>query len=113
MLDQVAAAQASMTAIEGHLSDFMRRDARSQRLQHASGVGRITKRGDVYLRTLLIHGARPTLVAAKAARTKGPALDRTQQWALHLADRLGLNKAAVALGLFNNRIRSRLRAIYP
>ena len=60
-------------------------------------LGRITKRGDVYLRTLLIHGARSALVAAHIARKRGQPLDRTQQWALALAERKGHNKAAVAL----------------
>ena len=60
-------------------------------------LGRITKRGDVYLRILLIHGARANLRSAKLARAKGADLDRTQQWALALAERLGHNKAAVAL----------------
>ena len=60
-------------------------------------LGRITKRGDVYLRTLLIHGARSALVAAHTARKRGQPLDRTQQWALALAERKGHNTAAVAL----------------
>ena len=60
-------------------------------------LGRITKRGDVYLRTLLIHGARSALVVAATARKRGQPLDRTQQWALALAERKGHNKAAVAL----------------
>lgn len=60
-------------------------------------LGRITKRGDVYLRTLLIHGARSALVAAKVAHKKGQPLDRTQRWAFDLAERVGHNKAAVAL----------------
>ena len=60
-------------------------------------VMRITKRGDVYLRTLLIHGARSALVAAHTARKRGQPLDRTQHWALALAERKGHNKAAVAL----------------
>lgn len=60
-------------------------------------LGRITKRGDTYLRTLLIHGARSALVAAHTARKRGHVLDRTQQWALALAERKGHNKAAVAL----------------
>ena len=151
LLDQVAHAHAAMTAIEAHLSDFVKRDTRSQRLQQAGGIGlitatamsasigdlerfpsgrhfasalgltprehssgnrrqlgRITKRGDVYLRTLLIHGARSMLVVAKAARKKDIPLDRTQQWALDLADRLGHNKAAVALA---NKTARRLWAI--
>ena len=69
--------------------------------EHSSGgtrrLGRITKRGDTYLRTLLIHGARSALVAAHTARKRGQPLDRTQQWALALAERKGHNKAAVAL----------------
>lgn len=69
--------------------------------EHSSGntrrLGRITKRGDVYLRTLLIHGARSALLTAHVRQKKGLPLDRTQQWALDLAARKGHNKAAVAL----------------
>jgi transposase len=56
-------------------------------------LGRISKRGDVYLRMLLIHGARSVLLAAK--RAKQP--DRLRAWALHLQATRGHNKAAVAL----------------
>lgn len=69
--------------------------------EHSSGntrrLGRMTKRGDSYLRTLLIHGARSALLAAKLAQKQGKPLDRTQEWALALAERAGHNKAAVAL----------------
>lgn len=69
--------------------------------EHSSGdqrrLGRITKRGDAYLRTLLIHGARAVLSSARTARKRGDPLDRTRSWALELADRIGHNKAAVAL----------------
>ena len=69
--------------------------------EHSSGssrrLGRVTKRGDVYLRMLLIHGARAVLRSAKLARKKGQALDRTRAWALGLSERVGHNKAAVAL----------------
>jgi len=54
-------------------------------------LGRISKRGDVYLRTLLIHGARSTLGHARRAKTH----DRLRAWALHA--RGGHNKAVVAL----------------
>ncbi len=47
----------------------------------------ISKRGDAYLRTLLIHGARSALTNAKAP----------PQWQLRLASRHPLNVAAVAL----------------
>jgi transposase len=60
-------------------------------------LGRITKRGDVYLRTLLIHGARSALAAAHTAKKRGNPLDRTHRWALDLAERKGHNKAVVAL----------------
>jgi transposase len=65
--------------------------------EHSSGLkrrlGRISKCGDVYLRWLLIHGARSALFAAK--RAKQP--DRLQTWALQVERHRGQNKAAVAL----------------
>ena len=61
-------------------------------------LGRITKRGDVYLRTLLIHGARAVPARAKQLNRIDPTrLSRLQQWALPLQQRIGHNKAAVAL----------------
>ena len=69
--------------------------------EHSSGhvrrLGRVTKRGDVYLRMLLIHGARAVLRSAKVAAKKQQPLDRTRAWALALCARVGHNKAAVAL----------------
>jgi transposase len=56
-------------------------------------LGSITKRGDPYLRTLLIHGARSVLLAA--SRVKRP--DRLQAWALSVLHRRGHNRVAVAL----------------
>jgi transposase len=65
--------------------------------EHSSGstrrLGRISKRGDVYLRMLLIHGARSVLLAAKRAQQP----DRLRAWALHIQTTRGHNKAAVAL----------------
>lgn len=150
LLDQVAAAEQAMAAIETELEAFLARDLRSQRLQRACGVGvitatafsasvgdfdrfpsgrhlasslglaprehssgrhrrlgRISKRGDVYLRTMLIHGARSSLNAARAARNRGQPVDRLRNWALDLADRVGHNKAAVALA---NKLARRLWA---
>jgi transposase len=60
-------------------------------------LGKISKQGDPYLRTLLIHGARAVLNAARAARTRGKPLDRLRAWALQIHERSGHNKAAVAL----------------
>jgi transposase len=55
-------------------------------------LGAISKRGDVYLRMLLIHGARSVLNAAKR-RTP----DRLRAWALGRELARGHNKAATAL----------------
>src|SRR5258705_2471828 len=61
-------------------------------------LGRISKRGDGYLRCLLTHGARAVLLAAqRTARTTPQRLTRLQQWAVTLAARPGHNKAAIAL----------------
>jgi transposase len=68
--------------------------------QRASGhrcwLGRISKRGDVYLRTLLIHGARSVITNA-TRHPRGHPRPALQQWALTLAARCGVNKAATAL----------------
>jgi transposase len=64
--------------------------------EYSSGLkrnlGRISKRGDGYLRTLLIHGARSVLVHA---RNQQP--DRLREWANALAKTHVHNKAAVAV----------------
>lgn len=60
-------------------------------------LGRMSKRGDVYVRTLLIQGARSVLAAARRKHKSGKPLDALRQWALNLADRRGFNKAAVGL----------------
>jgi len=58
---------------------------------------RITRRGDDYLRTLLIHGARSTLVRAQgAAKHKPEKMTKLQCWAVSLAKRIGHNRAVVA-----------------
>ena len=60
--------------------------------------GQISKRGDVYLRTLLTHGARSVLTQAQTrARVGRVALTPLQRWAVGLAARRGFNKATVAL----------------
>jgi transposase len=58
-------------------------------------LGAISKRGDTYLRMLLIHGARSVLSHAKLKTAAPP--DRLRTWALQLERRRGSNKAAVAL----------------
>lgn len=80
--------------------------------EHSSGrnrkLGAITKRGDPYLRTLLIHGARSVLLSATLRHKRGQPLDRFHAWALVLAERRGHNKAAVALA---NKLARRLWAM--
>lgn len=61
-------------------------------------LGGITKRGDGYLRKLLVHGARAAVLAAK---NKGDARSR---WINALVERRGHNKAVVALANKNARI---------
>jgi transposase len=69
--------------------------------QHSSGgrarLGRLTKVGDRYLRTLLIHGARAVL------RHLGNKQDAQSQWLRGLLQRRGFNKACVALAHRNAR----------
>ena len=70
--------------------------------QRSSGgknnLGGITKRGDTYLRTLLIQGAKSAVMTAH----RRP--DRISQWAVALRERSGWQKAVVALANKNARI---------
>lgn len=70
--------------------------------QHSSGDKQvllgISKRGNAYLRTLLIHGARSVI---KCCHDKSDPLSR---WLQALVERRGFNKAAVALANKNARI---------
>ena len=68
-------------------------------------LGRLTKRGDAYLRTLFIHGARAVLQAARVKQRRGQPLDPLQAWALSVQQRQGHNKAACALA---NKLARRL-----
>ena len=70
--------------------------------QNASGgeasLGRITKRGDNYLRTLLIQGAKSAVMSA------GKRDDSTSKWLQQLTARVGWQKACVAMANKNARI---------
>ena len=70
--------------------------------QHSSGgktnLGRITKRGDTYLRSLLIQGAKSAVMTAHKRS------DPISRWAAALRDRAGWQKAVVALANKNARI---------
>ena len=70
--------------------------------QHSSGgkerLGHISKRGDTYLRTLLIHGARSVIKHCEGKE------DRRSQWVKQLSKRRNRNIATVALANKNARI---------
>jgi transposase len=80
--------------------------------EHSSGqqrrLGRMTKRGDAYLRTLFIHGARAVLQGARLKLKCGQPLDPLQTWAVGVQDKRGHNKAACALA---NKLARRLWAM--
>ncbi len=73
--------------------------------QYSSGgkeiLGRINKKGNTYLRTLLIHGSRAVLSKAKL---KSEIRDPRVKWGLELASRKGMNKAVVAYANKNARV---------
>lgn len=58
----------------------------------------ISKRGDIYIRTLLIHGGRSVV------RYAGTKKDGRSQWVNALKGRCGINKTAVAVANKNARI---------
>lgn len=70
--------------------------------QHSSGgkakLGRITKEGDNYLRTLLVLGARALLATAVGKS------DPVSSWALRLKERRGYGRALVAIAAKNARM---------
>lgn len=70
--------------------------------QHSSGgktqLGRITRRGDSYLRSLLVQGAKSAVLTAHKRQ------DPISRWALALRERSGWQIAAVALANKNARI---------
>jgi transposase len=76
-----------------HFASFIGLTPRESSTGLRRRLGAISKRGDSYLRMLLIHGARSVLCHAK----KADAHDRLRTWALDREQRRGHNKAAVAL----------------
>jgi transposase len=75
--------------------------------QYSSGgkarLGRITKAGDPYLRSLLVLGARSVL--ALAMRQDKPKQDPVSRWARSLAERRGYWRAIVAIAAIRMKIR--------
>ncbi|MEK7356030.1 MAG: IS110 family transposase [Bdellovibrionota bacterium] len=70
--------------------------------QYSSGgkprLGRISKRGDSYIRTLLIHGARSVILRNKTS------VEPRAKWISQLVERRGHNRATVALANKNARV---------
>jgi transposase len=60
-------------------------------------LGRISKKGNRYLRMLLTHGARSVLRASKVAENAGREVCGVRRWALDVQARGNHNKAACAL----------------
>jgi len=75
------------------LAAFLGLTPRKHSSGHTRRLGRITKRGNSYLRMMLIHGARSALRAGPTADVP----DDLRTWALGIAQRRGFNVAAVAL----------------
>ena len=61
-------------------------------------LGRISKRGEKYIRTSLIHGARAVIANCKNKT------DRTSLWVKDLVERRGFKRATVALAAKNARL---------
>lgn len=80
-----------------HLASYLGLTPRETSSGLKRRLGRISKRGNTYLRMLLAHGARSALLAAH--RVEEP--DPLQLWALRVELRGGHNKATIALA---NRI---------
>lgn len=57
----------------------------------------MSKQGDPYLRTMLIHCARSVILAARRKARNQEPLSRIDLWALNTEQRIGHNKAAVAV----------------
>jgi transposase len=76
-----------------HLASYLGLTPREYSSGLRQRLGRISKRGDAYLRMLLVHGARAVLSRARTASKP----DRLRTWALQLETRAHHNRATVAL----------------
>jgi len=76
-----------------HFASYLGLTPRESSSGYVRRLGAISKRGDSYIRMLLIHGARSALLAAKRREHPSP----LQTWALSIEQSRGHDKAAVAL----------------
>jgi transposase len=72
--------------------------------QHSTGgktrLFGITKRGDVYLRSLLVHGGRSVVSNIKRMKVK----NTRQEWIEKMLDKKGVNTTAIAIANHNVRV---------
>lgn len=80
-----------------HLASWLGLTPRERSSGTRRRLGRISKQGDVYLRMLLIHGARSALLVAQQRQRAEQPISYLQAWALTRAASTHANKAAVAL----------------
>lgn len=80
-----------------HFASWLGLTPREYSSGHVRRLGSISKRGDGYLRMLLVHGARAVLYSGAAAARAGRPLDALRTWGLRVRDQCGHNKAAVAV----------------
>jgi transposase len=80
-----------------HLASWVGLTPREYSSGNTRRIGAMSKRGDVYLRMLFIHGARSAMLVAGRLQREGKPLTRLQRWALDLKARTNHNKAAVGL----------------
>jgi transposase len=76
-----------------HLASFLGLTPREKSSGEKQRLGRISKKGDTYLRMMLIHGARSILGHMRRRNTYG----RLGEWALELCKRAHFNKVTAAL----------------
>lgn len=76
-----------------HFSSYLGLTPRERSSGNVRRLGGISKRGDAYLRMMLLHGARAVI---RWAKIKGHQ-DRLRRWAVRVEEQRGHNKAAVAL----------------
>lgn len=81
-----------------HMSAWLGLVPRQQSSGNKTRLLGISKRGDCYLRKILVHGARSTVYRSKKKT------DSRSQWVTNVASRRGSNKACVALANKNVRI---------
>jgi transposase len=76
-----------------HFASYLGLTPRERSSGQVRRLGAISKRGDTYIRMLLIQGARAVLLSSKTMKSP----DTLRRWVLRVEARRGHNKAATAL----------------